>query len=76
MQDITKLLNTIETHHITEDISDPFEALRIQLKHEHEHVSFDYQVEYYVNNISVLQIDEKSDIPIKKQYIIIIILCC
>ena len=69
MQDIRKLLDTIDIYHISDVISDPFEALRIQVEGGHENVSFDYRVDYHVNNIAVLQIDKSTKHYIFKQSI-------
>jgi hypothetical protein len=57
MQTLDELFKSINIYHITEKINNPYEALSIMVDNTYEAVSFEYQIDFFINNISILEID-------------------
>jgi len=54
------LLHEIKLYHLVEKINDPYDALSLMVQNNYDNLSFDLQLDFYINNIGVLEIDKKS----------------
>jgi len=60
MQQLSDILDIDNKYHIPETINHANNALEIMIKNGYNIISFDHQINFYKNNISILEIDKDT----------------
>jgi len=57
---LESLLHEIKVYHLVEKLDDPYDALKLMIQNKYDNISFDLELDFYINNIGVLEIKSKK----------------